>query len=99
MMNFVSYRELIQDTDNLCSRNPQWRHLAGVVGIPRSGMIPATQIAMRYNLPLVDLHTFLNMSGRFYPSREGQQYGSRTGSKGILLVDDSSWSGNSLLSA
>lgn len=98
-MNFVSYQELIQDTEALCNRNPQWRELSGVIGIPRSGMIPASQIAMRYNLPLADLHSFLNTSGRFYPSRDGQQYSDRSESNGILLVDDSSWSGNSLATA
>lgn len=62
-------------------------------------MIPATQIAMRFNLPFTDLHSFLNNNGRFYPSREGQQYSDRTNAKGILLVDDSVWSGNSIKTA
>lgn len=98
-MNFVSYSELQQDTEKLCEANPQWRRLSGVIGIPKSGMIPASQIAMRYNLPLTDIHSFLNNAGRFYPSREGQTYGDRAKSQGVLIVDDSSWSGNSLKAA
>lgn len=95
-MNFVSYKELIQDTENLCEVNPQWRNLAGVVGIPRSGMIPASQIAMRFNLPLVDLRSFLTHAGCFYSFRNAP---ARNPSQRILLVDDSTWSGNSLRSA
>lgn len=96
-MNFVTYKELIQDTESLCNSNPNWRYLAGIIGIPRSGMIPASQIAMRFNLPLTDLHSFLNTCGRFYPSREGHQ--PVNSSSSILLVDDSSWSGNSFRAA
>jgi uncharacterized HAD superfamily protein/hypoxanthine phosphoribosyltransferase len=67
-----------------------------IVGIPRSGMIPASLIALYLNLPLADLEGFI--AGRFLGG------GDRTRSKSlsmklirnVLVVDDSICSGAAL---
>lgn len=91
-MNFVSFAELSRDVGCWIEQNPQWHELAGVVGIPRSGMIPTAMIALRLNLPLSDLESFMAQGGRFYPARHGKpsDYAPLSSdSKTILLVDDS----------
>lgn len=91
-MNFVSFAELTQDVSHWIDQKPQWRELAGVVGIPRSGMLPATMIALRLNLPLADLESFMAQGGRFYPARHGRSgnYAPLSAERTrILLVDDS----------
>lgn len=73
-----------------------------IVGIPRSGMLAASIISLKLNLPLTDLYSFLRNdelkrgSTRHYKRSElvlPQQ------AQKILLVDDSISSGNSMLAA
>lgn len=66
-----------------------------VVGIPRSGMVPASILATALGLPLVDLHTFCDgyewgISGHHRP------IGSVTR---VLLVDDASGYGRTMSAA
>ncbi len=65
-----------------------------VVGIPRSGMIPAYMIGLRLNLPVIDLDGFL--SGQL-PSGGSRMTGKidRT-IRHVLVVDDSIRSGSQL---
>lgn len=93
-MNFVTYEKLVSDVHDFTNKH-NFINTVGVVGIPRSGMIPASIIATRYNFPLADIHYFLNTGGRFYPSVRGTigQYanqGITDSSNTVLLVDDTS---------
>lgn len=68
-----------------------------IVGIPRSGMIPAVLIAQTLHLPYTDIHSFV--SGRIYgPNNTVQQITSDL-FKNILIVDDSVASGSALREA
>ncbi len=58
-----------------------------VVGIPRSGMIPAYMLGLRLNLPVIDLDGFLNgnrpVGGKRLTSLSDNEF------KNVLVVDDS----------
>lgn len=69
-----------------------------IVGIPRSGMLPATILALSLNVALTDLNGFLN--GRLLEagiSRKGfQRISQLEDAKKILVVDDSCFSGSQM---
>lgn len=69
------------------------RNVDTVVGVPRSGMLPATMIATHLQLPLADVET---AARHMYAGRSGA-VGSDLGR--ILLVDDTANSGQSLRKA
>jgi uncharacterized HAD superfamily protein/hypoxanthine phosphoribosyltransferase len=66
-----------------------------IVGIPRSGMMPANLLALYLNLPYTDIHSFLK--GYIYKSGARRQFFNETDYKKILVVDDSIASGSALL--
>jgi uncharacterized HAD superfamily protein/hypoxanthine phosphoribosyltransferase len=73
-----------------------------VVGIPRSGMLAASIIALKANLPLTDLYSFIrNDELRKGSTRSYKlsQLVKPQDARKILLVDDSIASGNSLQKA
>ncbi len=65
-----------------------------IVGVPRSGMLPANLLALYLNLPYTDLHSFIN--GHIYKAGERGQYFDIKQFKNVLVVDDSVSSGNAL---
>lgn len=68
-----------------------------VVGIPRSGMVVATQIALFRNLPMTDIDSFVE--GRVLPhgsTREARGYKEGGGYRRPLVVDDSVNRGTSM---
>jgi uncharacterized HAD superfamily protein/hypoxanthine phosphoribosyltransferase len=65
-----------------------------VVGIPRSGMIPAYMLGLRLNIPVIDLEGFLNGNAPVTGSRMVKQVKDRFGR--MLVVDDSIRSGKQL---
>lgn len=65
-----------------------------VVGIPRSGMLPANLLALYLNLPYTDIHSFVN--GIIYKSGARKQFFTEKEYKKILVVDDSIASGSAL---
>lgn len=63
-----------------------------IVGIPRSGMLPANLLALYLNKPFTDLDSFIE--GRVYSCGErGKEIESQT-KKNILVIDDSYGAGN-----
>ncbi|MDB5456968.1 MAG: phosphoribosyltransferase [Caulobacter sp.] len=72
-----------------------------VVGIPRSGLIPANMISLALNLPLADFEGFLQ--GRILAKGRTRALNSLTMEPGrprkVLVVDDSINSGGSMLEA
>lgn len=89
---FVTNADLVKDTLSLLRKLPP--NLAGVAGIPRSGMIPASTLATSLHLPLYTLtHKGLNqigcgwrLSDTVHEHREGP----------MLIVDDTSMYGGAL---
>ena len=65
-----------------------------IVGIPRSGMLPANLIALYLSKPFTDIHSFVN--GHIYKAGERGQYIDLTSFKKILIVDDSIASGSAI---
>jgi len=68
-----------------------------VVGIPRSGMVPAIIIAQALNLPYTDLQSFID--GKMYTSPHDFTEITPERYKNILIVDDSVASGNAITKA
>ncbi|WP_150305028.1 phosphoribosyltransferase family protein [Pseudomonas saliphila] len=99
-MNYRSVSDLANLTNKYASKVPHDVDL--VVGIPRSGILVASIISLKLNLPLTDLYSF-------HRNDELKKGNTRTykhaqlakpwDAKKILLVDDSIASGNSMLAA
>lgn len=68
-----------------------------VVGIPRSGMLPANLLALYLNKPLSDIHSFVN--GHIYKAGERGQFFEGDKLKKVLVVDDSIASGSAMAEA
>ncbi|WP_321372791.1 phosphoribosyltransferase family protein [uncultured Draconibacterium sp.] len=65
-----------------------------IVGIPRSGMLPANLLALYLNKPYTDIDSFLN--GHIYKAGERGQFFDKADMKKVLVVDDSIASGSAL---
>lgn len=65
-----------------------------IIGIPRSGMLPANLLALYMNKPYTDLHSFLN--GHIYKAGARSQFFDMSEFKNILVVDDSVASGSAM---
>ncbi len=65
-----------------------------IVGIPRSGMLPANLLALYLSKPFTDIHSFVN--GHIYKSGERGQFIDVKTFKKILIVDDSVASGSAM---
>lgn len=68
-----------------------------IVGIPRSGMLPANLLALYLNKPYTDIHSFVN--GHVYKAGERGQFITVKEFKKILIVDDSVSSGSAIKKA
>ncbi|MEI6682012.1 MAG: phosphoribosyltransferase family protein [Bacteroidota bacterium] len=65
-----------------------------IVGIPRSGMLPANLLALYLNRPYTDINSFLN--GHIYKAGARGQFFDIRDFKKILVVDDSIASGSAM---
>ena len=65
-----------------------------IVGVPRSGMLPANLLALYLNRPYTDIDSFLN--GHIYKAGARSQFFDKKEFKKILVVDDSVASGSAL---
>lgn len=65
-----------------------------IIGIPRSGMLPANLLALYLNLPYTDIHSFVN--GHIYQAGERSRFFHLKDMKKILVVDDSVASGTAM---
>jgi len=66
-----------------------------IVGIPRSGMLPANLLALYLNKPYTDINSFLN--GHIYKAGARGQFFDIKDFKKILVVDDSIASGSAMV--
>lgn len=64
-----------------------------IAGIPRCGMIPATLLAMYWNLPLTDVHSLA--AGKLYPNLVQDKWDIKK-TKKVLVVDDTIATGRNL---
>lgn len=64
----------------------QQMNIGLVVGIPRSGMLPANLIALYLNIPFTDIDSFIE--NRIYGAGDRKQY-IKNKSNNILIIDDS----------
>ena len=65
-----------------------------IVGIPRSGMLPANLLALYLNRPYTDLNSFIN--GHIYKAGARGQFFDIGQFKKVLVVDDSIASGSAM---
>lgn len=85
-----TYADLACDVHDWCDQLPQ---VSAVCGVPRSGVLPATLIAMRRNIPLLSFDALLAGSESY---RKAESRPINTPAGPVLVVDDTSWSGHSM---
>lgn len=94
MFGFMSFADLARDINRGIDRIPA---VDMVVGIPRSGMIPAYMIGLYKQLGVLDLAGFIAGNAVDHGSRQLASQVSTAGqAQSILLVDDSLYSGSSM---
>lgn len=95
---YITTAQLIRDCKNLLLPQLAGLKLKGVVGIPRSGMLPASMIAMWLNVPIY----FLDPQNNLLPMSGATKFGgirmlNYKGSNGSLLViDDTVYAGTAM---
>ncbi|GAB7552382.1 phosphoribosyltransferase family protein [Novosphingobium sp. 11B] len=95
-MHFRSINDLYRDVWRGLSRLPQDIDL--VVGVPRSGMLPASMVALARNLPLADIDGFAE--GRLLSSgHTRREEGTASWFAHVLVIDDSCRTGASIQEA
>jgi len=98
-MNFCTVADMQRDIVSNRHRFP--RDIDAVIGIPRSGMLAASMIALALNKPLGDLDGFLE--GRMLSSgstrRTADLERGIDGFRHVLIVDDSSRTGAAMIEA
>ena len=84
-MNWISYAQLHADIVSFSATLPA--DLVAIVGVPRSGVMAASLLALHRHIPLSDAETFAR-TGRFYTP--GPRLGAGPPTEGkVLLLDDS----------
>lgn len=83
-----TYADLARDVEWWAPRLPS---LSAIAGIPRSGIVVASQIAMALNIPLVPIEALIQDVPSVRPTRS-RPLQSKPGAK-ILIVDDTCHSG------
>ena len=91
----MNYRN-IKDLNNVILQNLSIipRDIDLIIGIPRSGMLPANLLSLYLNKPYTDLQSFLN--GHIYIAGARSQFFDISEFKNILVVDDSVASGSAI---
>ncbi|MBI9039865.1 phosphoribosyltransferase family protein [Lutibacter sp.] len=92
-MNYRNIRELNNIILKRLSIIP--RDFDLIVGVPRSGMLPANLLSLYLNKPYTDIHSFLN--GHIYKAGARSQFFDGDGFKKVLVVDDSIASGSAMI--
>lgn len=87
--HYISYQQLVQDCHAFARALPP---IKAVAGVPRSGMIPASLIALELNVPMIAVETLLSQENPEIPlPRRG--FKNRIQDGIILVVDDTCASG------
>lgn len=97
-MIYITYEDLCRDVRENIKKIPH--DICGVIGCPRSGMMPATIIAEHFNVGLSTPDTVIALgSVQDALSAHGRRRLRETGSKKLLVVEDTCGRGSALLSA
>ncbi len=95
-MSYRSVADLNEQVVSLATRLP--RDVEVVVGIPRSGLLPASLLALHLNLPLTDVEGLVE--GRLFSGgfrvKQKQASDLLATKRNVLIVDDSVGAGNQL---
>lgn len=91
-MNYRNVNDLNQVILSNISKIP--RDFDLIVGVPRSGMLPANLLSLYLNRPYTDLQSFLK--GHIYKAGARGQFFDISEFKNVLIVDDSVASGSAL---
>ena len=95
---YITNAQLIRDCKNLLLPQVANLDIRGIVGIPRSGMLPASMIAMWLNLPLY----FLDPQNNLLPMSAASKFGGirmlkhRSSLGRLLVVDDTVYCGTAM---
>jgi len=89
ILNYISYKQLIEDSIKFSKQINRDYDL--IIGIPRSGMIPASIISFQLNKPLCTITEFIN--NEFI---NGFRMNNKNNIKKVLIIDDSLSSGQEL---
>lgn len=87
--NIADLNKIILKRLNIIPRN-----IDLIVGVPRSGMLPANLLALYLNRPYTDIHSFMN--GHIYKAGARGQFFDAKQYKNVLVVDDSVASGSAM---
>ena len=90
--HYISYAKLVNDCAEFARTLPPLR---AIVGVPRSGMIPASLIALELNIPILPIESLLNEQPPTIPLPR-RAFGRRILDGAILVVDDTSASGRQI---
>lgn len=92
---YINYKS-ISDLNNAILKNiNKFPHdVSLIVGVPRSGMLPANLLALYLNKPYTDIDSFIE--GRVYGCGERGNFIQESNVNKVLIVDDSICSGNAL---
>ncbi|MEY8868829.1 phosphoribosyltransferase family protein [Meridianimaribacter flavus] len=94
-MHYKTYADLSIDVLQGVTKLPKGLQL--VVGVPRSGMVPAYMIAAQLNLPVTSLNAYVN--GDYGSVGERHIRDKQTQLQRVLIVDDSVYSGTAITKA
>lgn len=101
MIPYITYNDMIKDIKENMWKIP--KDIDGVIAIPRSGILPASIIALYFNVPLTTVNifkesktpkeSFLNFGGG---GRFSKMISEKREFKKFLVVDDTYYYGNSI---
>lgn len=94
-MEYITLQNLCTDIRENLSKIP--KEVLGIVGIPRSGMLPATIISEYLNLGLCSINELIeseNINDLF--NKHGNRKLRETKSNKILVVDDTCYAGSEI---
>jgi orotate phosphoribosyltransferase len=93
-INFRSIADLDAAVRSIASQLP--RDLGLIVGVPRSGMLAATMLALHLNCPLADLEGFLAGRTLGHGARAIDARRGRADGRYVVVIDDSILSGRQM---
>lgn len=95
---YLEYRSINDLSSTIVKNLHRFPHdIDLIVGVPRSGMLPANLLALYLNKPFTDIDSFIE--GKIYSSGERGKYIDKNVVSKVLVVDDSIASGNALQKA
>ena len=98
MAESIAYRSIAQLNATIMKNIAKFpKDIDLIVGIPRSGMLPANLLALYMNKPYTDIESFLE--GKVYACGYRGNYIKERGVKKVLVIDDSVSSGSAMRKA